>query len=93
MFDGQTPRPEDSPAMPRRPALPKDPSQRAKALLDSALGKGSPKVPDSVKVVVSEFARQGGLKGGKARAQKLSSKTRSEIARKAATARWHKDDR
>ncbi len=32
--------------------------------------------------------RAGGLKGGKARAASLSSKRRSEIARKAAEARW-----
>lgn len=30
----------------------------------------------------------GGLKGGKARAAKLSKKRRSEIAKKAAAARW-----
>jgi hypothetical protein len=35
--------------------------------------------------------REGGLKGGKARAQKLSPEQRSEIARKAAQARWSKD--
>lgn len=35
--------------------------------------------------------RQGGLKGGKARASKLSSSERSEIARKAARARWTKE--
>lgn len=35
------------------------------------------------------LGRQGGLKGGKARAAKLSQKRRSEIARKAAQARWH----
>lgn len=32
--------------------------------------------------------RKGGLKGGNARAQKLSPAERSEIARKAAEARW-----
>jgi hypothetical protein len=32
--------------------------------------------------------RRGGLKGGKARAAKLSPEQRSEIARKAARARW-----
>jgi hypothetical protein len=35
--------------------------------------------------------RQGGLKGGKARAKKLSPSERSEIARKAARARWTKE--
>jgi len=32
--------------------------------------------------------RKGGLKGGKARAEKMSPEKRSEIARKAARARW-----
>lgn len=36
------------------------------------------------------LGRLGGLKGGKARAAKLSAKRRSEIARKAAKARWAK---
>jgi hypothetical protein len=34
--------------------------------------------------------RNGGLKGGKARAAKLTPEERSEIARKAAQARWQK---
>lgn len=34
------------------------------------------------------LGRLGGLKGGKARAEKLSAKQRSEIAQKAARARW-----
>ena len=36
------------------------------------------------------LGRLGGLKGGKARAEKLSPKKRKEIARKAAKARWAK---
>lgn len=36
-----------------------------------------------------ESGRKGGRKGGKARAERLSAERRSEIARKAATARWH----
>lgn len=35
------------------------------------------------------LGRLGGLKGGKARAIKLSAEKRSEIASKAAKARWH----
>lgn len=40
------------------------------------------------------LGRLGGLKGGKARAAKLSAKKRREIAKKAAQARWqiHEDD-
>ena len=34
------------------------------------------------------LGRKGGLKGGKARAEKLTVKKRSEIAKKAAQARW-----
>jgi len=37
------------------------------------------------------LGRLGGLKGGKARAEKLSPKKRAEIAKNAATARWRKD--
>jgi hypothetical protein len=37
-----------------------------------------------------ELGRRGGLKGGKARAEKLSPERRKEIARKAAQARWDK---
>ncbi len=36
------------------------------------------------------LGRLGGLKGGKARAEKLSARKRKEIARKAAKARWEK---
>ena len=38
-----------------------------------------------------ELGRRGGRKGGKARAAKLTSKRRSEIAKKAAAARWKKE--
>lgn len=37
-----------------------------------------------------ESGRRGGVKGGKARAEKLSAEERSEIARKAAAARWQR---
>ena len=38
------------------------------------------------------LGRLGGLKGGKARAKKLSAKKRKEIAQKAAKTRWAKSD-
>jgi hypothetical protein len=38
------------------------------------------------------LGRLGGLKGGKARAAKLTKQQRSEIAKKAAQARWKKKD-
>jgi len=39
------------------------------------------------------LGRLGGLKGGKARAKKLTKEERSEAARKAAKARWQKRDK
>jgi hypothetical protein len=39
------------------------------------------------------LGRLGGLKGGKARAKKLTAAERKESARKAALARWKKDDK
>lgn len=49
---------------------------------------------DEKKIVKNPAAvalgRLGGLKGGKARADKLSPEKRSEIAKKAALARWGK---
>jgi hypothetical protein len=38
-------------------------------------------------------SRKGGLKGGKARAAKLTPEERSEIARKAAASRWKRADK
>jgi hypothetical protein len=35
-----------------------------------------------------EYARKGGLIGGKARAEKLTAKRRKQIAKKAAQSRW-----
>jgi hypothetical protein len=50
------------------------------------LGDGSPtKNPAAV-----ALGRLGGLKGGQARAKALSSQERSDIARRAALARWHR---
>ncbi len=39
---------------------------------------------------LAEIGRKGGLKGGKARAEKLTVKQRKEIAQNAALARWRK---
>jgi hypothetical protein len=70
----------------KKQTRPKDTNQLAKSIVDIAVGevKESP-APVSY---ASEFARMGGLKGGKARAAKLSAERRSEIAKKAAQKRW-----
>jgi hypothetical protein len=45
---------------------------------------------EEMRELARRLGRRGGLKGGKARAGKLSPEQRSEIARKAAKARWAK---
>lgn len=68
--------------------MPGDVNQRAKATLDLFTGEREPE-PQRVKDPAAvELGRRGGLVGGKARAAKLSPEQRSEIAKKAAAARW-----
>jgi hypothetical protein len=43
---------------------------------------------DAISRAAAELGRRGGLKGGKARAVKLSARKRMTIAKKAARARW-----
>jgi hypothetical protein len=45
---------------------------------------------EELRALARELGRRGGLKGGKARAEKLTPEERKEIARKAAKARWDK---
>ena len=63
---------------------PRDTNQLAKRIIDLAVGEAT----DVDVEPVNEFARAGGLKGGKARARNLTPERRREIARKAAKARW-----
>jgi hypothetical protein len=48
----------------------------------------SPILPEKKNAKAAAAGKLGGLKGGKARAEKLSSKKKREIAQKAAKARW-----
>jgi len=48
----------------------------------------SPPDPDGKDPAAVSLGRRGGLKGGRARADKLTPEQRSEIARKAAAASW-----
>lgn len=70
---------------------PKDSNQLAKSIVDQATGEGDPTPADGKNPAAVALGRLGGLKGGKARAEKLSPKKRAEIAKKAAKARWRKD--
>lgn len=67
----------------------KDINQLAKFLVDQATGeveaKSAPELTGRAKA-----GKLGGLKGGDARAKKLTPDQRSEIARLAATKRWSK---
>jgi hypothetical protein len=68
-----------------------DPNLLAKAVVDQATGSAPPAKPLKQKNPAAvELGRLGGLKGGKARAEKLTPEQRSEIAKKAAAARWKK---
>ena len=69
---------------------PRDPNQLAKMIVDIATGEIGDTVSESKKVQ-NPKGRTGGLKGGKARAKRLSRKERAEIARLGASARWKKD--
>jgi hypothetical protein len=73
---------------------PTDVNELAKQVVDEATGEAAPVDPDAGKDPAAvALGRKGGLKGGKARAAKLTAEERAESARKAARARWgHKPD-
>lgn len=75
--------------MASHPKRPRDPNQLAKHIVDIATGNAPPEV-DSEPSVVSQLGRLGGLKGGRARAEKLSNEERRRIAANAAKTRWGK---
>lgn len=68
---------------------PRDPIQLAKLIGDIATGEVDDLVSAKKKNPPSR-KRSGGLKGGKARAKKLTPDQRADIARIAANARWKK---
>ena len=77
--------------MPTRLKRPTDIIQRGKLIGDILTGQIEDKAPEpEAGSPAHEFARKGGLKGGKARADKLSPERRAAIAKKAAKTRWSK---
>lgn len=72
---------------------PRDPNQLAKLVVDIATGQveGERPAPVEKDPLAAELGRRGGLKGGRARAESLSATARSQIASKAAKARWQRD--
>lgn len=72
----------------------KDLNQLAKFIVDRATGEApspkgeEPRLNGHSNPKFVERARKGGLKGGKARAEKLTPEERKKIAAKAAKKRW-----
>jgi len=78
--------------MPKRSSKPRDLNSMAAAIVAQATSDEPVPNPDEGKNPAAvALGRLGGQKGGKARAAKLSPKKRSEIARKAAQARWSRE--
>ena len=72
---------------------PRDVKQLAPAIVDAATDEAAPEpADDGTDPAAVSLGRCGGLKGGRARADKLTPEQRREIARKAA-ARWSERDR
>lgn len=70
---------------------PRDTNQLAKNIVDLAIGDATEPTPkDNKNPNAVALGRLGGLKGGDARAKKLSAKKRSAIAKQGAKARWDK---
>ncbi|HEX5309800.1 MAG TPA: hypothetical protein VFW38_12055 [Solirubrobacteraceae bacterium] len=68
---------------------PRDPNQLAKLIVDLATGEADEVPPEDTRDPAAvALGRKGGLKGGKARAAKMTPEERSKSARKAAHARW-----
>lgn len=76
--------------MAKKPTRPRDANQLAKSIVDIATREPDEVEPAAKNPAAVALGRLGGLKGGKARAQSLTAKKRSEIAKKAAAARWKK---
>jgi hypothetical protein len=75
--------------------MPSGPNQAAALTVKLAteeLGP-SPVRNEAISQYLATIGKKGGIKGGKARAEKLTAKRRSEIARNAAKTRWSDQER
>lgn len=89
----------DQSSMPKKPRGqgPKDPNVRAWEIVQQATGQMPKALPPgnpdpSKNPAAVTLGRLGGLKGGKARADKLTPERRKAIAKKAAEKRWGRRD-
>jgi hypothetical protein len=72
--------------MTKRP--PRDANELAKYILDVTTGSADKIEPPAKNPHAQALSKLGASKGGKARAKNLTAKKRTQIARKAAKARW-----
>ena len=75
--------------MPKRSSRKRDVNTLASEIVEQATQEPETQ-PDHKNPAAVALGKLGGLKGGKARANKLTPEQRKEIARKAAQARWGK---
>ena len=77
--------------MPKRSSKPGkrlDINELAKLIVDQATNPQPEEEKTPEQQAAALLGRKGGLKGGKARAKSLTKKQRTDIAKKAAKARW-----
>jgi hypothetical protein len=74
-----------------RKKRPRDPAQLAKLMIDIASGEVEDREPTPEEQSKDPAAAAMGRKGGVARAAKMTSAKRREIAAKAASSRWKKN--
>jgi len=74
--------------MQKRSSKKQDINVLAKSIVDKATGQEPEKDYGDKNPAAVELGRLGGLKGGRARAEKLSAEERKAIAIKASKARW-----
>jgi hypothetical protein len=81
--------------MPKRSSSPRslDTNELAAHVVRQTTGTPPPKKRHRKNPAAVALGRRGGLKGGKARAAKLSPEERKAIARRAAEARWKQEER
>ena len=76
--------------MPKRSGRKQDLNERAFSIVQRLTGESESENEKDKNPAAVELGRLGGLKGGVARARNLSADQRSEMARRAAIARWRK---
>jgi hypothetical protein len=79
----------------KRPNLRKDENEIAFATVRAMIGEGPRPAPPGEREKNAEAVargRKGGKKGGKARASTMTARERQEAARRAAKARWARDE-